>query len=135
MKSYNGFSPEQRYKALAYHKEQIKLGKKPPKPDCCDACGQTEGFLTWHSEDYSEPFGEHIGQHGVCYVCHMMIHCRFRNRFAWAYHIDELRKGKMPQPMHTANWRVFLNMHLNRAGSHIYLDGKVNPNSFIFDLA
>ena len=134
MKSYNGFDPKQRYKALAYHKEQIATGNKPARPECCHACGQTEGVLVWHSEDYSEPFGEHIGEHGLCYVCHMMIHCRFRNRKAWQYHIGQLLQGRMPQAMHSQNWKVFLYNHLQNAGTATYDEGTCQKDSFIFKL-
>src|ERR1700737_880157 len=37
-----------------------------------------------HSENYSEPFGDHIGEHGLCYRCHQMIHNRFRHAETWA---------------------------------------------------
>ena len=135
MKSYNGFDAKQRYRALAYHKEQISLGNKPPKPECCHACGQTEGVLVWHSENYSEPFGDHIGEHGLCYVCHMMIHCRFRNPRAWRYHIGQVSRGMMPEPMYSQNWKAFLQTHLIRAGTATYTKGNVQTDSFVFSLS
>lgn len=52
-----------------------------------------------HSEDYSEPFGDNIGEFGLCYLCHMMIHCRFYNRLAWAAYRDTIRSGKVFPPL------------------------------------
>lgn len=107
MNSYNGFSPAQRYKALAYHKAQIKAGVKAPKPQRCDGCGTSQGFLAWHSEDYSEPFGPHIGEYGVCYRCHMHIHCRFRNPNAFADYADLILSGKRFMPYMNGHWERF----------------------------
>ena len=76
MNSYNGYSGAQRLKALAWIKKEWANGTRPAKPCSCDVCGQTEGLLMWHSEDYSAPFGDNIGRFGLCYTCHMMIHCR-----------------------------------------------------------
>ena len=135
MKAYNGFSPAQRYRALAYHKNQIKAGLKPPKPVCCDGCGQTEGLLSWHSEDYSEPYGDHIGQHGVCYVCHMMIHCRFRNKNAWEAYKQNIAQGLCAPAMHSNNFHQFCHMYLNNWRSVMYEKPKGDKNGFIFELS
>lgn len=134
MKSYNGFSPQQRYKALDYHKEQIRLGNKPERPEKCDSCGQTHGILVWHSEDYSEPFGPHIGQHGLCYVCHMWIHCRFRNRGGWELHKKRISEGLGPQAMFVSNWKIFVHNHLQRWQHAVYEPTLGEPTGFIFDL-
>lgn len=107
MNSYNGFSPAQRYKALAYHKAQIKSGAKAPKPKMCDGCGTERGFLAWHSEDYSEPFGPHIGEYGVCYRCHMHIHCRFKNPKAFAKYAEVIESGYRFVPYISSNWERF----------------------------
>ena len=112
MNFYNGFSPAQRYKALAYHKSQIKLGIKPKSPQKCDGCGTEQGFLAWHSEDYSEPFGKHIGQYGVCYRCHMHIHCRFKNPKSFMEYAFTLKKNKRYKPYYSSNWKLFLHENL-----------------------
>ncbi|MCG3198579.1 MAG: hypothetical protein GHCLOJNM_03082 [bacterium] len=82
MKSYNGFSPSQRLKALAWLKGEYQSGARRP-PVICDSCGQTEGIIDAHSEDYREAFGDHIGRFGLCFACHMMVHVRwsFPQRF------------------------------------------------------
>jgi hypothetical protein len=104
--SYNGFSPEQRYRALDWLKGEYKAGRRHP-PTVCDACGQTEGIIEAHSEDYSDPFGDNIGAFGLCYRCHMAIHCRFRNRQAWDAYRQALREGKHFQAMHSRNFPEF----------------------------
>ncbi len=103
MNSYNGFSPKQRYRALDWLKAEYKAGRRH-RPRVCDACGQTEGVIEPHSEDYSEPFGDHIGAFGLCYRCHMMIHCRFRNRQVWDAYRQAVREGKRFQALHTRNF-------------------------------
>tara|TARA_Y100000385_G_scaffold241948_1_gene258661 strand:- start:4970 stop:5389 length:420 start_codon:yes stop_codon:yes gene_type:complete len=114
LNSYNGFSPSHRYKALAWFKKEIKEGRKPAKPDICDACGQKDGVLAWHSEDYSEPFGSHIGEHGLCYLCHMMIHCRFKNKATWSKYVDIIESGMVAEPFHFNDFKTFANDFLNK---------------------
>lgn len=134
MKSYNGFTATQRYKALSYHKAQIKSGAKPASPKQCDSCGQTQGLLVWHSEDYSEPFGPHIGEHGLCYVCHMWIHCRFHNRKGWDEHVRKILYGDGPQPMSTPNWALFKRNHLLNWKDAVYLPTAGKGTGFIIHL-
>lgn len=132
MNSYNGFSPAQRYKALAWFKKEIKEGRKPEKPDVCDCCGQTNGHLMWHSEDYSEPFGKHIGEHGLCYVCHMMVHCRFRNKSLWQEFVNILTSGKKPQPYYYNDWKSFKAEYLiNKMQAVEFEAANHNGNKFL----
>ena len=81
MNHYNGFSPAQRLRALAWLKGEYAAGRRRP-PSVCDGCGATEGIKP-HSEDYREPYGAHIGRYGVCHRCHMMIHQRFFRPAMW----------------------------------------------------
>lgn len=115
MNSYNGFSPNQRMKALGWFKKQMALGNKPKSPKKCECCGQTEGLLMWHSEDYSEPFDlDHIGKHGLCYKCHMMIHCRFKSPEAFLNYAKHLSNGLVFQATEKSNWPAFREAHLVR---------------------
>ena len=94
MNSYNGYTPQQRTKALKWFRAAQARGEKSRHPESCDICGQTEGHLEWHSEDYSEPFDlDHIGKFGLCYPCHMMIHCRFKNKEAWKVYGESIKEG------------------------------------------
>lgn len=107
MNSYNGFTPTQRMKALKWLREQQKLNLRTARPNKCDTCGQEHGILEWHSEDYSEPFGDHIGQYGLCYICHMMIHCRFKSKQAWSIYLQALKENKCFEAFQTRNWTQF----------------------------
>ena len=107
MKGYNGFTATQRYDANKWLKEQQSKGLRVLYPDKCDVCGQTEGILLFHSEDYSEPYGEHIGQFSLCYCCHSMIHSRFHNPIAWNKYINLIEKGRRYSPFIKKDWKKF----------------------------
>ena len=61
-------------------------------------CGQDRGVIGGHSEDYGEPFDDHIGAFGLCYCCSMMVHCRFRYPDAWDRYRAAVRKGAIFEP-------------------------------------
>jgi hypothetical protein len=83
MLSYNGFTGTQRNRAQAWLNKQWAVGAFN-RPCQCVACGQTEGLIDAHAEDYSEPFAEgKTDAFHLCFTCHMMVHCRFGNAFAW----------------------------------------------------
>lgn len=103
MNSYNGFEPVQRYRALRWLKAETAAGRRH-SPTVCDACGQSEGVIQAHSEDYSEPFGDHIGAYGFCYLCHMMIHCRHHDRNRWDQYRQAVREGHQPAALKGRNW-------------------------------
>jgi len=118
MNWYNGFSPTQRTKALKWFRQQQKDGLKPHNPTVCDLCFQDEGIIDWHSEDYSEPFGSHIGEHGVCYICHMMLHCRFKSKQAWDVYVKALSEKKCFTAFKNRNWIQFKQQCLNEKFKH-----------------
>ena len=96
--SYNGFDHNQRMRALYWLRKEYAAGRRHP-PTLCDACGQTEGVLEAHSEDYSAPYGDHIGRFGLCYRCHMAIHCRYRHPGAWKAYKQNVREGRIFHPI------------------------------------
>lgn len=120
MKAYNGFEPAQRYRALNWLKGEYKAGRRR-LPTACDCCEQTKGILEHHSEDYSEPFGDHIGEYALCYICHMMIHCRFRNQGKWQEYKRIIASGGNFEPFHIRNFQGFLDR---------FLKGQLQPVSF-----
>lgn len=81
MKSYNGFSATQRAAIGPYLRERIRDGVVWHRP-CCDACGSTE-HVSGHSEDYSTPYGPHIGAYTLCRKCHNAVHNRGRLAANW----------------------------------------------------
>jgi hypothetical protein len=75
--TYNGFSPAERMAALRWVRAEEAAGRRQ-RPTACDVCGQREGLLERHSEDYSgPPYGAHIGAFALCHRCHVLVHRRF----------------------------------------------------------
>ena len=91
--SYDGFSWNARQRALTWLKREVRQGRRHP-PNRCDACGTRHGYIMAHSEDYSEPFGQHIGQWSLCYWCHMLLHCRRRAPDAFVRYLLMLQGGQ-----------------------------------------
>lgn len=110
MKSYNGFTPEQRWKALAWYKAEMKAGRIPAPSECC-ACGQKRGRIDYHAEDYSEPFGPHVVRFQLCFLCHMMVHCRFGNDVAFLSYVQAVKAGGQFPPEN--DFKVFASKYLN----------------------
>jgi hypothetical protein len=116
MKSYNSFTPKQRMKAYDWLMVEYAAGRRV-RPTICDACGQKEGLIEPHSEDYSgPPFGDHIGQYGVCFTCHMMIHCRFRSPEAWHNYREAVRGGEIFAPIRVRAFNQFTRAFLSAKG-------------------
>lgn len=100
-------------------------------PISCDACGQTEGYISGHSEDYSFPYGDHIGRFGVCYRCHMMIHCRFKNPEAWETYKAHLREGRVFAPIGRNFW-LFRKQTLDAKGIGVlFKQGPAKASTFL----
>lgn len=94
MNSYNGFPPAQRNRAQAWLRAEWASGRLAEPRRCC-ACGQTDGVIDAHAEDYSEPFGAgKTDEFHLCFTCHMMVHCRFKNLDAWDRYRAAVRAGK-----------------------------------------
>jgi len=139
MKDYNGFSGTIRNKQAAWLRKQYAAGR--PRPTKCAACGQDKGIFQEHDEDYSEPFGDHEDKRfPVCWFCHMMIHCRFRNpdRFnEYAKMVSEGWRLTEPFPNNFQRFckvlekEVRLPMEKNDSGSPLLLEiaaGKYAPS-------
>jgi hypothetical protein len=109
--SYNGFSPEQRTKALRWLRQEQAAGRRL-RAAVCEVCGQDKGKVMEHSEDYSSPFGDHIGAHSLCFRCHMWVHCRFRNALGFHEYVDALHGGAIFEP--ASEWWLFKNDMLSQ---------------------
>lgn len=88
MNPYNGFTPEERRAAFEITKAAWRDGTATP-PRECEVCGQTEGRIEAHDEDYTRP----LDYYEVCYTCHMMIHCRYRDPFRWGQYLALVEAG------------------------------------------
>ena len=94
MKSYNGFTPEQRTIAGKWLRERWASGARK-RPTICAACGQTAGRIDGHSESYAEPYGPHIGAFDLCMRCHLAVHCRLVRPGKWDHFRRGIRAGAM----------------------------------------
>lgn len=112
MNSYNGFSPQQRMRALYWLKRQVTQGLRT-QPTRCDVCGQTAGIIEPHSEDYSAPYGAHTGRWGLCYLCHMILHCRYRAPAAFDRYRTVVEAGGQFPAYLSRNWRAFCAQYLD----------------------
>src|SRR6185437_7567205 len=93
MKDYNGFSGKQRNRAQAWLNKQWNTGRLP-RPSICVACGQNEGTIEAHAEDYSEPFRAGVtDQFHLCSTCHRQVHARCRNPEAWREYRENVEAG------------------------------------------
>lgn len=94
MKDYNGFTGNQRNKVATIIRKAINNGKIQP-PQKCDICGQNEGQMHYHLEDYSKPL-ENLKP--ICVGCHMRLHIRFEYPNLWKKYLLDIRAGKMSPP-------------------------------------
>ena len=93
MNSYNGFSPSQRVKAQNWLNKKWASGTLVRPTKCC-ACGQTEGLIDAHAEDYSEPFeAGKTDKFHLCRKCHMQVHRRFANPRSWLSYKELVKKS------------------------------------------
>ncbi len=116
MRVYNSFSSSQRARAGNYRKRMIAEGRIPKFPDRCTACGQTQGAMCYHTEDYSEPHGPHIVAFEICYVCHMMIHCRHRAPDNWRDYMDGCYAGNTYPAIYGWDFKEFAKIYLTGRG-------------------
>lgn len=79
MKSYNGFSSNERARVGNLQLKAIRAGEFPA-PQQCELCLQKTGQMQLHNEDYSEPFDD---AHPICRSCHGALHIRFTNLARW----------------------------------------------------
>lgn len=108
MNSYNGFPASQRNAAQAWLNQEWNSGRLARPTQCC-SCGQRQGILHAHAEDYSLPFcAGKTDQYHLCYACHMMVHCRFgRGEAAFFRYVTLLSQGLMVKPFLTPDWQKF----------------------------
>ena len=96
--SYNGFGPKIRDDSYRWMKAEINAGRVPEPAECL-ACGETNGHMDYHTEDYSLPFGPHIYAYSLCFRCHMMLHIRYRRRKDWLRYVEQLEAGAVYFPL------------------------------------
>lgn len=105
MNSYNGFSGERRMEVHRWLRAEERAGRLT-WPTRCEACGQTEGIMDCHHENYDEP----LSFVGLCYRCHLMLHCRFRSPEAWKNYCDAIMSGVRYAALYTRDFGVIIEM-------------------------
>jgi hypothetical protein len=110
-KSVNGkvYTPEQRNKGDKLIKEAIADGSLKPLSQCaCARCGQDEGIIHYHTEDYDSPV-ETVEP--LCWRCHMMWHSRYRAPEAAFKYFTAVKDGKRFPAVHRHNFKVLKEEH------------------------
>ena len=120
MKSYNGFTANQRNKAQAWLRKQWSEGVLSRPSKCC-SCAITKGIIDAHAEDYSEPFAAgKTDQYHLCYRCHMMLHCRKHNSKHFLLYCALVCGGTQFQPFYTRDWGRFSRQMLDEFNPPIH---------------
>lgn len=106
---YNGFTAAERTLAGNWYRTRLRQGIGP-QHTTCQVCLRQGGTVKGHSEDYSKPYGPHIGEHSVCYPCHMAVHARFKYPGPFKRYATQMRDGAQhPDTNNYSNWiAVFL---------------------------
>jgi hypothetical protein len=118
---YNGFRGEQRGRAQSWLNAQWRSGALA-RPVACVACGQTAQPIDAHAEDYSEPFRKDVTDaFHLCFICHMMVHCRHRSEEAWLLYRQLVESGGRSIPVGGRNFPAFRQR---------FLTGKLAPVLF-----
>lgn len=94
LSTYNGHSGAKRERVQA-HLTKMWASGEWPAPAVCLACDQTEGALHGHLEDYDRP-ETYVS---LCITCHLLLHCRFRNREVWDAYRARVRAGWQAPPL------------------------------------
>jgi hypothetical protein len=107
LKGYNGFTGEQRDLAQSWLNAQWRSGALARPLNCC-ACGQTAQPIDAHAEDYSEPFRKGLtDEFHLCFICHMMVHCRHRSQEAWCLYRHMVESGGRAIPVGGRHFPAF----------------------------
>lgn len=89
LSSYNGFTGERRLEIDKLVKAAYRDGSLE-RPAACMACGQDQGPIIGHLEDYDRWRDATIP---LCQRCHLMLHCRWRAPAAWHRYRELVRMG------------------------------------------
>lgn len=130
MKNYKEWTGEFRKQSLKLTKAARKYGWiQDPKE--CNRCGQTEGILHLHNEDYDVTYytlkdafdrfpvsitdEEHQKLNEVleplCWRCHMMHHSKSRNPQAVEQYFQDVEAGKQWPPVYRHDFDILKRDH------------------------
>ena len=130
MKSYKGWSADFRNASLKLTNRAKKMGWIP-QPKECRRCGQSQGILHLHNEDYDVTYYtladvfsrfpieitddelakiNHVLE-PICWRCHMMHHSRGRNPRAVDHYFSEVAAGKTYPPIYRHDFSILNKDH------------------------
>ena len=107
MKSYKGWTGEERTKSLRKTNEAIRKGIIPPAKKC-NRCGQEEGIIQYHNHDYSDPV-KYLEP--LCWRCHMVLHSEHRAPEACHRYWEAVAAGKRFPPVFKSNLLILKKDH------------------------
>lgn len=131
MGSYNGFSALEIKAAFLWWLRECAKGRRTPPTECM-ACGQDEGIIEPHTEDYSKPFGAHIGRFGLCLRCRWFTLSRFKHPDEWQDYCAMIRFGYRFEPLRRRNFREFIR-HVYSNGTRVACTRHRRPTRFILE--
>lgn len=106
MKSYNGFTAEERSAVEKRIRDKVERGEVVKK-NVCEMCLLHGTYTMFHYENYADI----NAYHELCVECHMKLHGRFRRPNTWKNHLAALRRGYTSAIYHSAG--VYIQRHLN----------------------
>lgn len=98
LSDYNGFPGKMR-EAVGRQMTKAWDARTWARPRRCDACGQDEGAIHGHNEDYSTP----EVYLPLCITCHLILHMRFRDPKLWEDYKLAVRSGFRGEPLEQRN--------------------------------
>lgn len=125
MRHYKGWTPEFRQANLKLVNRAKEMGwVKPPKK--CRRCGQREGILHLHCEDYdvshkilstafrrfpARLFAQDFEKldevlEPICWTCHMMHHSEYRAKYAVRKYFESVARGFQAQPVYRSDFAI-----------------------------
>jgi hypothetical protein len=107
MKSYKGWTGEERTRSLKKTNEAIRKGIILPAKKC-NRCGQEEGIIHYHNHDYSDPI-KHLEP--LCWRCHMILHSEHRAPEACRSYWEAIAAGKRFPPVLKSNLLILRKDH------------------------
>ncbi len=91
---YNGWNRAERSRATRWKHAAGRRGEYLP-PIVCSACGQDQGRIFGHWENYDPPFSA-AKDIPLCSRCHFMVHSRHRRPEQWDRYRAAIAKGWRP---------------------------------------
>lgn len=105
MKSYKGWTAEERRKSLILTKKAIASWEIPHQSELwCNRCGQKKWIIDYHNENYSHPT-KYLEP--LCFRCHIIHHSERRNPKMCKLYWERIKEWKVYEPVFTRSFEIF----------------------------